>query len=148
MSLSNAERQKRWRQRAAKALRNAKVAAEHPDDMSFRQSPPEEEKGRYHQGTVDYAHRAVECGRMFLGTYPTFLRQLFKERPWEHERILMLGARVKPQSFEQFIKAPYPQGLEIKPDDLHKLVEAIGDAELLALYRSVTESRNQSNSQK
>lgn len=136
MALSNAERQRQFRQRAAKALRNEVQKSredEHPY-IGFRAVPDDEKEGRFRQGTVDSAHRSVGEGKTFFDTFPIFCRDLLKSRAWEHERIFSLGARVPPTSFERFITAPYPKGLGIDIDVFEKLVRAIDDPELTALF--------------
>jgi hypothetical protein len=108
---------------------------EHPKIVNFaRRFPDDEIQGRQRQNRIDLAYRAIDQGSSGIGCLPAFLREVLKNRDWEHERVLSLGARVEATSFEAFVAAPYPGGLGTSLEAFRRLVQATDDVELLQLY--------------
>lgn len=88
--------------------------------------------------------RAVHQGNLLVEQVPATLHLVLSESMWRKRQVDQLGGQVVEfKRFEDFVRAPIPEGLGLEPAALRRLLPA-GDVELLDMYdRAVGHNQGQ-----
>ncbi|CAH1662741.1 MULTISPECIES: hypothetical protein [Hyphomicrobiales] len=100
---------------------------------TFRKSDvPGNDEAINRQDIVRSLHDALNGALRGIDQIPIFMREAFKHRVWECDRIFAGGTKQPPISFHEFVHLPYPVGLESTYDTVRRFL--VTDAATLALW--------------
>lgn len=85
----------------------------------FNRKAPQDEM---YQEYVDRVHDAMQKNSVGQITFASGLLDVLKNRVWEHARKGAMSV-FEPVSFEEFVKLPYPQGLDSDFDTVEKFIQ-------------------------